>query len=102
MTKIQSQLTINSIIPALLVAVVMSLSANAQQQVSLRPDHYSVWQDTWLQDEVNELRITDVDATGFSYAVVERVRPNSPNTAVLEEGTASFLGPVAARSREKR
>ena len=100
MTKIQAQLTIKHVIAALVAGVAMSCSANAQQRVALTPDDYSVWQDTWLRGEVDELWITDVDATGFSYSIVERVRPNSPNMAVLEEGTASFLGPLAARSQE--
>ena len=100
MTRIQAQLTINRVIAVLVGAVVLSYNANAQQQVTLTPDDYSVWQDTWLRGEVDELWITDVDATGFRYSVVSRVRPASPNTEVLEEGTASFLGPVAARSQE--
>ena len=100
MTKIQSRLTINGVTVVLLGAFVMLCIANAQQQVALTPDDYSVWEDTWLRGEVDELWITDVDATGFSYYVVERVRPNSPNTEVYEEGTALFLGPLAARSQE--
>ncbi len=92
---IRSGLTINSVAPALIATVLISSGANAQQ---LTLDEYRVWADTWLRGEVNELWITDVDPTGFSYSVVERVRPHSPNLEVHEEGHASFLGPRAARS----
>ena len=97
---IRSVSAIKGVVPAAFATVVISFGANAQQRPALTADEYGMWEDTWLRGEVNELWITDVGATGFSYSVVERVRPHSPNLEVYEEGRASFLGPRAARSEE--
>lgn len=101
MTEIQFQLpTDRAALLFLLAAFVTPCTAQSQQPAVLTPDAFSIWEDSWVQGEVNELWITDVDPTGFNYSLVERIRPNSPNIDVYEEGRAFFLGPVTARSQE--
>ena len=100
MRKIQSRLMINGLTVVSLAAAGMSYRANAQQQVALTPNEYGLWESNWSRSEVDELLITDVDTYGFEYYITERVRPHSPNTFTHEEGKASFLGPLTAKSQE--
>ena len=90
---IRSGLTINSVAPVLIATVLISSGANAQQ---LTLDEYRVWADTWLRGEVNELWITDVEPTGFSYAVVGARQASQPQPG-SSRGRTCVLSRTARR-----